>query len=287
MSENEPTVNPDSLLDENIVINPLENQNENDTSMREIPLTNEENNKNENNDNQQNNNNELTQNIQISDKEDIRNIRMSENNINNNNNNTNNNIDKENKTEETKETNKYSTLDETVGQTLLRDLKTIGHKIKYVLIPKFESEKNKELENWDLWGPLLICLILCIILSSGNEQNDSTFTAIFAIVWIGGFIINLNAQFLGAKIGFFQILCLLGYCLFPILICSIIFIFFPSNNNILYSTIKISLLISCVIWSCISSVGFISALVPKEKKFIISYPIYIFFISISMFVLNA
>jgi hypothetical protein len=38
----------------------------------------------------------------------------------------------------------------------------ILHKIEYVLLPRFSAQKGKELQNWDLWGPLLICLILCM-----------------------------------------------------------------------------------------------------------------------------
>lgn len=38
----------------------------------------------------------------------------------------------------------------------------IYYKLKHVLIPSFSSKKNEELQNWDLWGPLLICLGLCM-----------------------------------------------------------------------------------------------------------------------------
>ena len=40
----------------------------------------------------------------------------------------------------------------------------IGYKLKYVLLPKFREEGGKELRNWDLWGPLLLCLLLALTL---------------------------------------------------------------------------------------------------------------------------
>jgi hypothetical protein len=72
-----------------------------------------------------------------------------------------------------------------------------------VLLPRFSASRGKEIQNWDLWGPLLICLILCTtVASSGDkdfEAKGAVFIIIFVIVWLGGFIISLNSQFLGAK----------------------------------------------------------------------------------------
>ena len=60
-----------------------------------------------------------------------------------------------------KESN-YSTLDETVLETLGRDLKRICHKLEYVLLPRFSANKSTELQNWDLWGPLAyLYFIMC------------------------------------------------------------------------------------------------------------------------------
>lgn len=50
------------------------------------------------------------------------------------------------------------TLDEPVSATLLRDLRAVWEKLKQVLIPV--ASKKDLLKDWDLWGPLLLCLIL-------------------------------------------------------------------------------------------------------------------------------
>jgi hypothetical protein len=75
--------------------------------------------------------------------------------------------------------------------------------LEYVLLPRFSAAKGKELQNWDLWGPLLFCLILCITIafssaSKNTEDRGDVFIIIFVVVWFGGFLISLNAQFLGA-----------------------------------------------------------------------------------------
>ena len=191
--------------------------------------------------------------------------------------------EEEHKDGEEKESN-YSTLDETVCETLGRDLKRICHKLQYVLIPRFSASKATELQNWDLWGPLAICILLCVTISLGREATatDSSFICVFAIVWFGGLIITFNAQFLGAKIGICQSICLLGYCVFPILLGAIINRIIESYAN----WAKVICMVLAVMWSCFSSVGFISTLTLPEKKFIISYPVFLFFTSLAMFVLN-
>ncbi len=59
-----------------------------------------------------------------------------------------------------------NTLDESIAITLKRDLIRIYTKLRYVIIPKFDrsddSNVNLELKNWDLWGPLLFTLLLCM-----------------------------------------------------------------------------------------------------------------------------
>lgn len=41
-------------------------------------------------------------------------------------------------------------------------MKKIIQKLGCVIIPRFDAEKTSQLKNWDLWGPLLFTLILCV-----------------------------------------------------------------------------------------------------------------------------
>lgn len=42
----------------------------------------------------------------------------------------------------------------------MRDLKNIGWKLKQVLLPAGNTKHL--LKDWDLWGPLLLCLALSL-----------------------------------------------------------------------------------------------------------------------------
>jgi hypothetical protein len=55
----------------------------------------------------------------------------------------------------------FATLDESVKETILRDLRQVASKLKVVLLPREDQEGTlKQLKEWDLWGPLLVCLTL-------------------------------------------------------------------------------------------------------------------------------
>ena len=173
------------------------------------------------------------------------------------------------------------TLDEPVLTSLKRDLFLIYNKLKHVITPRFSSHKIEELYNWDLWGPLIFCFLLAISLSNDNNES-STFVLIFSIFWIGGLIITFNGQFLGANIGICQMICLLGYCSFPITLSGMIIGFFNVKTN----WVKCLLVFFTFLWSCLASVGFINALVGRDKELITIIPVVLFFASLALFVLN-
>ena len=181
---------------------------------------------------------------------------------------------------DTIESNKM-TLDEPVLDSLKRDLFRIYNKLKHVITPRLTSRKIEELYNWDLWGPLIFCFLLCISLSNDNNES-STFVVIFTIYWIGGLVVTFNGQFLGANIGICQMICLLGYCSFPITLGGMIIGFF----NITKGWMKCVIVFVAFLWSCLASVGFVSALVPREKELITNIPVVLFFVALSLFVLN-
>lgn len=54
----------------------------------------------------------------------------------------------------------YNTLNESVCQTLKRDLIRIWNKLSVVIVPVSNKEKDNELRHWDLWGPFLFCILL-------------------------------------------------------------------------------------------------------------------------------
>ena len=103
----------------------------------------------------------------------------------------------------------FSSLDEPVMETIvcilcveikkqLRDVNMIGYKIAHVLLPR---DATDELKDWDLWGPLLLCLGLSLSLSLNASENQSAlvFATVFVLVWVGSAVVTLNAALLGGK----------------------------------------------------------------------------------------
>ena len=116
----------------------------------------------------------------------------------------------------------HNSLNEPIMTSLMRDLNRIYSKLKVVALPVSSEAKNKELKQWDLWGPFIICLLLGIILCFTSKKNSGlVFSMIFIIMWIGAMIITMNSSLLGGKLTLMQCICLLGYCTFPAVVASL------------------------------------------------------------------
>jgi hypothetical protein len=179
-----------------------------------------------------------------------------------------------------------NTLDEPVSTTIMRDLKAIGWKMKQVIIPKGNTKSL--LKDWDLWGPLVLCLTLSIRLSlfapASINNTDDVFSYSFAIVWGGAAVVTLNAKLLGGKLSFFQSICVLGYCICPLVIISLLL---PLTNVLGFPVrqlLKLGLIILAYIWSSYASLGFFSDINLEKKKFLALYPIYFFYFVLSWLV---
>jgi hypothetical protein len=172
------------------------------------------------------------------------------------------------------------TLDEPVADTIKRDLRAIGIKLKHVLVPRVSEEETiRELRNWDLWGPLLLCMLLSTILSltAPSEQASFVFATIFVIVWGGAGVVTLNAQLLGGTVSFFQSVCVLGYCIFPIVLASILCLW--DNHAWRFVVTSISF-----VWSTRASVVFMSQLVNPNRKGLAAFPVFLFYSVLSWMV---
>ncbi|KAG1676262.1 hypothetical protein FOA52_006480 [Chlamydomonas sp. UWO 241] len=124
-----------------------------------------------------------------------------------------------------------NTIDETIMTTISRDLVTIGRNLRTVLIPinwKFTAQEQA-LRNWDLWGPLIFMLLLASTLSWGEQEASTVFALVFAECALGAIVLTGNVILLGGDIVFFQALCLLGYCLFPICVAAIFCVVFSQH----------------------------------------------------------
>ena len=98
----------------------------------------------------------------------------------------------------------FDTLDEPVWDTVRRDLKTVGAKFSHVVLP--HGDKQQLLRDWDLWGPLFICVGLSLLLqrNGGTEESAPQFAQIFTITFFGSIVVTANIKLLGGTISFFQ-----------------------------------------------------------------------------------
>lgn len=176
---------------------------------------------------------------------------------------------------------KIQTLDEPVSQTILRDFYMIFSKLKYVLNPRVQQDNYKELRKWDLWGPLILCLVLAITLSlrSGSD-TDVIFGSIFVLIWIGAFIVTLNARLLGGNVSFFQSVCVLGYSIFPITLGSFLITVIHPWINVWVRFIIVGL---AFIWTVSAATGFMAGLVTEKRKYLAVYPAFLFYMFLGWF----
>ena len=176
--------------------------------------------------------------------------------------------------------NDKGTLDESVQTTISRDLKLIYNKLKLVINPLISREKKyNQIRQWDLWGPLLLNLILAFTLTFNTKEKGQITSLIFIIFWLGGTIIYLNNQFLGVKASIFQMFCLLGYCLFPLNIAAIIIAFFDFND-----VIRLILVGGTCVWSIYSSSDYLRIITNQEQRYLVLYPCILFYLYIAWLV---
>lgn len=198
-----------------------------------------------------------------------------------------------------------ATLDEPVSVTLKRDLSAVASKLKVVLLPlgknysvagnnryaNVEGDENSEgveedksaeevltkLKDWDLWGPLLICLSMSVILSwNAKKEGADVFAAVFVTVWLGSVIVTINAQLLGGTISFFQSLCVLGYCIFPLDLAAFV-VTILRLVGLEYTLLDLLIVAVGFIWATRASTVFIGQFIVPEKRALAVYPVFFFY----------
>ncbi|XP_020279092.1 protein YIPF6 isoform X2 [Pseudomyrmex gracilis] len=183
----------------------------------------------------------------------------------------------------------FNTLDEPIKDTILRDVRAVGKKFFHVLYPK---EKKSLLKDWDLWGPLILCTFMAMILQGSDTADNSNdggpeFAEVFVIVWIGSMIVTLNSKLLGGNISFFQSVCVLGYCLLPnaiaLIICRIILI---ANQTNLLTILRSVISTIGFFWATYASMAFLGNSQPAGRKALAVYPIFLFYFVISWLVMS-
>ena len=117
-----------------------------------------------------------------------------------------------------------------------------------------------------------------------NQQNASiVFAAVFVVIWCGAAAVTLNAQLLGGNISFFQSVCILGYCVFPLTLSAVGCLFF----GYMFSSAFIKLLVvgAGFVWSTRASVVFMQQVISEERKLLAVYPVFMFYTFLAWMIL--
>lgn len=217
-----------------------------------------------------------------------------------------------------------NTIDESVWDTLRRDLLAVWSKMREVLYPRYlfggtmfessegirgayanirsagltgtreelaglagrvmdpenllnQSNMSPGLRDWDLWGPLIFCLLLSLLLSfnASASQKDVVFSGVFAMVWIGEAVVTLQIKLLGGNISFAQSVCIIGYTLFPLVIASLL-----SAFN-LYWIARIPVYLVLVAWAMAAGVSILGGSgVVNNRVGLAVYPLFVFYLGL-------
>ncbi|KAF2035201.1 Yip1-domain-containing protein [Setomelanomma holmii] len=227
-----------------------------------------------------------------------------------------------------------NTIDETVWETLSRDLLAIWEKMKQVLYPKYllggmmqqgggigaaergdadglggsirniagrwpdadallQSGMSEGLRDWDLWGPLIFCLLLSLFLSwgAGGKQKDLVFSGVFAMVWIGEAVVTLQIKLLGGNMcvqsqartakmltllsAFFQSISIIGYTLFPLVIAALL------SAIGIPIIVRVPVYLVLIAWSLAAGVSIMGGSgVVRNRVGIAVYPLFVFYIAL-------
>ncbi|KAI6196314.1 hypothetical protein M3Y94_01094600 [Aphelenchoides besseyi] len=181
-------------------------------------------------------------------------------------------------------TTDFDTLDEPVMVTIKRDARLIGAKFVQVLMPP----KNQNcLQDWDLWGPLFVCVILSLLLQDTYSGKGPRFTEAFTLVFFGSCVVTANIKLLGGKISFFQSLCVIGYCLLPSVFASVACHLFHFEKAMKLSMF-LRLLCSALGfgWSTYASTAFLAAAQPEGRRFLTTYPMILFYFVVAWLVFS-
>ncbi|CBK25283.2 uncharacterized protein [Blastocystis hominis] len=166
------------------------------------------------------------------------------------------------------------TLDEPVLMTFKRDAHIILAKLRIVFFANLtKPEIRKDMEESDLWGPLLISIGIAILMEPISFSNNSA--VLLILQWLGAILLTVNCKLLGCNVSYVQMFSNIGYASFPI--------FLHSCVHWLIHARPINFLIglSASVWSLRTISAFLSIHIDNRRRVLILFPclLYMFFIS--------
>jgi len=114
-----------------------------------------------------------------------------------------------------------------------------------------------------------------------DDVRSAIFASSFVLVWIGAAVITLNAFLLGGTLGFFQSVCIIGYCVFPLMLSAFLCYLWA---NMLFRIVVVLLAFA---WAVVASVGFFAGVVPEGRKVLAMYPVILFYLVLGWMIILA
>ncbi|KAK4035378.1 protein YIP4 [Parachaetomium inaequale] len=139
------------------------------------------------------------------------------------------------------------------------------------------SNNNGGLRDWDLWGPLVFCLLLSTLLclKSREQQREVVFSGVFAMVWVGMAVVTVQIKLLGGNISFAQSICVIGYTLFPLVVAALL------SALRLHWIARIPVYLVLVAWSLAAGVSILGGSgVVKNRVGLAVYPLFVFYLGL-------
>uniref|UniRef100_H2Z284 Protein YIPF n=2 Tax=Ciona savignyi TaxID=51511 RepID=H2Z284_CIOSA len=152
------------------------------------------------------------------------------------------------------------------------DLKDIYYKIRCVLLPIPSLGYNRQIvrDNPDFWGPLVVVLLFSVVSLYGQFRVVSWILT----MWVfGSLIIFLLARVLGGEVGYSQCLGVIGYSLIPLIITAALLVLIRNVEPFAFIIRTLG-----IFWASYSAASLIVNDSYKEKKPLLTYPIFLLYV---------
>ncbi|PIC15029.1 hypothetical protein B9Z55_027135 [Caenorhabditis nigoni] len=157
------------------------------------------------------------------------------------------------------------------------DLTDIYYKIRCVLLPLpyFRMKLNIVRESPDFWGPLAVVLAFAILSLYGQFGVVSW---IITMWFCGGFMVYFIARALGGDVGYSQVLGIVGYCLIPLVVTSLVTPLLSGHFSSRFRLLSNALGMFGTVWSVYSAGTLLCVDELQAKKPLVVYPVFLLYV---------
>ncbi|VDM17149.1 unnamed protein product [Hydatigera taeniaeformis] len=179
------------------------------------------------------------------------------------------------------------TIDESIKETIVRDVRSVCRKVTHVIFPRRGHEL---LNDWDLWGPFFIFIVLALVLQLSHGQKEDAgapqFAQVFTVFWFGVIAVSLNTKLLGGNLSICQTVCVLGYCILPLVTCLVINVVIKllTSAGTWILLIRLAIVFTGLSYSLFSAATFLAPSSKPTRVALVVYPLCLFYFFIGWLV---